>query len=1317
MDPQLALEQRAKVEQFQRKHRVGLLTLLFTDLVGSTRLKQELGDREAVALIQRHHALVREILVRFKEGEEIGTAGDSFFIVFTKPSDAVQFSLLLQNRLRAQAKGTDRPLLDRVGIHIGEVVVEERADSAKPKDLYGLQVDICARVMSLAEGDQILLTRSAFDNARQVLKGQEIEGLNVLQWLNHGQYLLKGVEEPMEVCEVGEFGEAILKPPPDSEKVHRYVSPDSEPVLGWRPALEQKVPGTQWTLEEKLGEGGFGEVWLGRHSTTKEQRVFKFCFRTDRVRALKREVTLFRLLKERVGEHPNVVRLLEVFFEEPPYYLEMEYVAGRDLKTWCEARGRDGMLPSQTSGTAPGNSARTENGWLSQIPLETRLEIVAQVAEALQAAHDAGVIHRDIKPSNILIAERGMRSAEMGRVKSLGVPPSGGPVGEASAGDTPIQGGEPVEVRTPNKPAGDNPAASNHKSEFINHKLTAKLTDFGIGQVVSEEALAGLTRLGFTQTMMSPGSSAQTGTQIYMAPEVLAGKPASTRSDIYSLGVVLYQLLVGDFSRPLTTDWACEITDPLLRDDLKHCFAGNPQERFSGAGQLAQNLRTLSRRRTELEHREAEKRALERAAYRRGLVRAATVATLIIAVIAALAIFSFSVSRKEKRERTAAQHRLYVANMNLAQQAREQHNFGHVRQLMEETALYPDRGFEWYYWQRQTHLDLRTLRGHRSAISSVVFSQDGQRIVTGSWDGTAKVWVAASGEELFTLKGHTNRVTSLSVSRDGQRIVTGSSDKTAKVWEAASGEELVTLKGHSSAITSVAFSPDGQRIVTASEDQTAKVWETASGRELLTLNGNSGVVQSVAFSPDGRRIVTGHRNFTTKVWEAASGKELVTLKGHSGSIYSVAFSPDGRRIVTGSLDRTAKVWEAASGKELITLRGHSDSVISVAFSPDGQRIVTGSGDHTAKVWDGTTGNELFTLEGHSWAIFSVAFSPDGQWIATGSRDQMAKVWEATSGRRKLLTLEGHSSAMFSVAFSPDGKRIMTGSWDQTAKVWEAASGRELLNLRGHSGPIFSVAFSPEGQWLVTGSRDETAKVWESTSGRELITLKGHSNSVMSVAFSPNSQRVVTGSWDRTAKVWEATSGQELLTLTGHSESVVSVAFSPDSQRIVTGSLDHTAKVWDTTSGRELLTLTGHSDNLTSAGFSPDGQRIVTGSEDRTALVWEAASGKELATLKGHSAQIWSVAFSPDGRRIVTGSLDGTTKVWEAISGRELLTLKGHSRPVRSVAYSRDGRRIVTGSEDHTAKVWEAASEEEVAAWRKEEQAAAQRMAAAQQARQ
>ncbi len=548
MDAQEALSHRSQVEDFQRRHRTKLVTMLFSDIVGSTKLKQILGDRGAIDAIQAHHALFREVLGSFDDGEVISTTGDAFFLVFAKPSDAVKFSLLAQAGLRRLAEGNGHPVFDRIGIHVGEVWVDETAAPGKGKDLYGIQVDACARVSSLGGADQILLTRFAFDSARQVLKGDDLDNLAPLSWLNHGPYTMKGVEEPIEVCEVGETGKAALTRPIDTEKARRFISRDSEPVLGWRPAVDQPVPGTSWVLEKKLGEGGFGEVWLGRDKILKTRHVFKFCFRADRVRSLKREVTLFRLLKERVGVHPNIVGVEATYFDEPPFYIVVEHVDGSDLRQWCEA-----------------------GGGIENVALATRLEIAAQVADALKAAHESGVIHRDVKPSNILV---------------------GG------------EGGGGVRVH---------------------------LTDFGIGHVISEEALAGITRGGFTVTMMDSGSHG--GTRLYMAPELIAGSPASPQSDLYSLGVVLYQLIVGDLSRPLATDWSDDVPDASLREDLRRCFARDPLKRFATTGELAESLRSLENRRAQLAEKEAAAEAQKRVVLKR---RRLLIATAVIAVAALL---------------------------------------------------------------------------------------------------------------------------------------------------------------------------------------------------------------------------------------------------------------------------------------------------------------------------------------------------------------------------------------------------------------------------------------------------------------------------------------------------------------------------------------------------------------------------------------------------------------------------------------------------------------------------------------------------------
>jgi WD40 repeat protein len=986
-------------------------------------------------------------------------------------------------------------------------------------------------------------------------------------------------------------------------------------------------------------------------------------------------------------DHPNIAKVLDGGATDTgrPYFV-MELVQGVPITEFCDR---------------------------NRFPARERIKLFITVCQAIQSAHQKGIIHRDLKPTNILVT---------------------------------LDAGVPMPM----------------------------VIDFGVAKATQQK---------LTEKTVFTNYATMIGTPAYMSPEQaeMSRLDVDTRSDIYGLGVLLYELLTGttpfpekrlrsasyremqriileeEPERPSTRLSTLQgeqrsivarnrgASEPALgrvfAEDLDwivmKCLEKDRARRYETANGLAADLKRHLINEPIVARPPSTAYRFQKA-WRRNKVAFTAAAMVAAALVIGIGVSGWqaivasrarnaekeqrlaaqterdkaqTAQQAEKQERLRADHLLYVADMNLAQQAWDQNNIDRLRQLLKDTQDSPYRGFEWYYWQPKTHLALKTLRGHLDAVKSVAFSPDGQRIVTGSEDHTAKVWDVASGRELLTLKGHRAEISSVAFSSDGQRIVTGSWDKTAKVWDAASGKELLTLKGHTDEVWSVAFSPDGQRIVTGSGDNMAKVWEAASGATLLTLKRHSFGVRSVAFSPDGQRIVTGSDDQTAKVWEAASGKELLTLKWpQPGTVASVAFSPDGQRIVTGSDDQTAKVWDAASGKELLTLRGHSGWIPSVAFSPDGQRIVTGGGDNMAKVWDAASGTNLLTLKGHSSGINSVAFSPDGQRIVTGSGDNMAKVWEAASSE-DLLTLRGHSAQIDSVAFSPDSQRILTGSWDNTAKVWAVASGKELLTLKGHSNEVVSVAFSPDGQRIVTGSWDNTAKVWEAASGRELLTLKGHSRDVRSVAYSPDGRRIATASEDKTAKVWEAASGKELLTLQGHSDMIRSVAFSPDGQRIVTGSWDHTAKVWDVASGRELLTLKGHKNQIMSVAFSPHGQRIVTGSSDETAKVWDAASGKELLTLKGHSSLIWSVAFSPNGQRIVTGGGDNIAKVWEAASGAPLLTLKGHSLGIRSVAFSPDGQRIVTGSRDQTAMVWEAARPEQVAAWQEEERVAAQHLAA------
>jgi hypothetical protein len=320
------------------------------------------------------------------------------------------------------------------------------------------------------------------------------------------------------------------------------------------------------------------------------------------------------------------------------------------------------------------------------------------------------------------------------------------------------------------------------------------------------------------------------------------------------------------------------------------------------------------------------------------------------------------------------------------------------------------------------------------------------------------VWEAASGRELLTLKGHRPSEFFCGFSPDGQRIVTGSADQTAKVWDAASGRELLTLKGHSGVLWSVAFSPDGQRIVTGSNDHTAKVWDAATAENCSRSRDTRRCFFCGLFprwAADSHRQYRsygqgmGFRQRQTGTAHAQGAQRRPSFcslfPGRPTDCYG-QFGYDGQGLGRGKRRACGRV-----NSEHVHVQGTRQWGLFRCLFPgrsaDSHVAVT---DGTARCGTRPAGKELLTLKGHGNVAYSAAFSPDGQRIVTGSSDGTAKVWQAASGK-ELLTLKGHSERVFSVTFSPDGQRIVTGSLINTAKVWDAASGRELLTLKGHSG--------------------------------------------------------------------------------------------------------------------------------------------------------------------------------------------------------------------------------------------------------------------------
>jgi WD40 repeat protein/tRNA A-37 threonylcarbamoyl transferase component Bud32 len=880
------------------------------------------------------------------------------------------------------------------------------------------------------------------------------------------------------------------------------------------------------------------------------------------------------------------------------------------------------------------------------MPPKAAARLVEQLAQAIQTAHEHQVIHRDLKPANVLLSADG---------------------------------------RT-------------------------KITDFGLAKK--------LDVTGKTQT------GAIMGTPSYMAPEQAGGKSKAIGppADIYALGAILYECLTGrppfEAANPVDVILKVIADEPVSPRQLRakvpadleaiclKCLRKEPEQRYASAADLAEDLRRF-RAGEPVTARPMGKLERARRWSRRNKALASLMTAVALVLLAGTALSSYfavrAIQRAEEAEaerdrakfqKLRAETARFAIQIDSALRAWERHDVTEAERLLGEVEEPFQRTWEHRHLRSLCRRKPILLLGHGGQITSVAFNPNGQRLASGSIDGTVKVWDAATGQEIRTLKGHTSPVFSVAFSPDGTRIVSGSWVGMVKVWDAATGQEKLSLTGNIYDVISLAISIDGKRILSGSRDGTLKVWDAATGKEKLTLKGHSGVVSSVAFSSDGRRIASGSWDGMVKAWDAATGEEKVTLKGHSGVVSSVAFSPDGQRLVSGSEDRTVKVWDAATGQEKLSLQGHGAQINSVAFSDDGKRITSGSRDGTVKVWDALTGHAQLTLKGHIGIVSSVAFSSDGKRIASGgSQDRTVRVWDSAVGQEQ-FSLKGHSGVVSSVAFSSDGRRIASGSEDRTVKVWDAATGQEKLSLKGHTDRVTSVAFGPDGRRIASGSIDRTVKVWDVATRREKLSLEGHTDWVTTGAFSPDGKRLVSGSGNATVKVWDAASGQELLSIKAHRRGVTSVAFSPDGQRLVSGSGDRTVKVWDAATGQEQLCLQGHDDQVTSVAFSPGSNRIASGSRDGRVKVWDAQSGTSPFPLKEQMRTVSSVTFSPDGKRIAAGGEgktpgSGEVHLWDADTGQHLLTLKGHTGLVTSVAFSPDGKYIVSGSADKTVKVWEA----------------------------
>jgi eukaryotic-like serine/threonine-protein kinase len=1060
-----------------------------------------------------------------------------------------------------------------------------------------------------------------------------------------------------------------------------------------------------YKLLEKIGEGGFGEVWLAEQKEPVKRRVavkiIKLGMDTRQV------VARFEAERQALAlmDHPNIAKVLDAGATElgRPYFV-MEHVKGVPITNYCRTQKLD---------------------------TTARLHLFIQICRAIQHAHQKGIIHRDIKPSNILV------SIPDSQTSVSSVPP------------------------------------------WLNGQPIPKVIDFGIAKA---------TQMELTEKTIHTQLNQFIGTPAYMSPEQaeMTSLDIDTRSDIYSLGVLLYELLTGTtpfdtrellsagldemrriirereplrpstrLSKLLGDD--VSLTSPSApRDDLRganrdssrrllhaidpdldwivlKCLEKDRTRRYESASGLAADLqRHLANQPVTARPPSASYQFRKFARRNKGaLVTAGALIVGLVLTLASLAVSTFRIAGEQRKTAKAlhaetrakdelsnvlARERLdaYFHRITLAHRELSADNLGEALKLLEDCpeAL---RRWEWNFLARAAKVDPLLLRGPTSP-HAVAFHPDGRHVAGGCSDGSVEIWDVSASRVVKTLRGHDSYVFSVAFSPDGRRAASASADRTIRLWDLDAGFEIFKKPGHIGDLVgmayAVALSPDGRHLAAGQEDGSAVIWDAGTGREVKRLPGHENTAGCLAFSTDGRLFVTGSWGGVVRVWDADTYQLRFLKREHTHRITALAFHPNGQWLATASFDRTIKIWDLRSGDLLHDWRAHPSGISGLAFTPGGERLFSiGVEDKNIKIWDPLIQREVLNLRGHTVWGSSLAASSDGLRLASAGRNGI-RIWDAASIRPteglEFLSRE-HDDEVWSVAYSLDGQSIASASWTGPVRIWDVRDGNLLRSLPKpqNVGRTFHVAFSPDSLRVLAAGHSAqmgaTVTVWEIATGLLAFDQIRENSVPFFAAFDPSGRFIIREGPDHTIQLRQADTGQFVGIVGRHDRQIWGMAFSPDRQHLATASNDDTVRIWrwdparlDPSSQPELTLPVPPRGYAQRLAFSADGAHLATGGADQLVMIWDAKSGRNSATLRAHTRDVLALAFSPDGRWLASAGEDTTIRIWNAKTFSLFCTLRGHTAMIGSLAFSPDSKHLVSGSRDRTMKIWHAARWEEAA---------------------
>ncbi len=1073
-----------------------------------------------------------------------------------------------------------------------------------------------------------------------------------------------------------------------------------------------------FVIQEELGRGGMGIVYLAHQSSLRRRVALKVM--QSGLSLSKRHVERFRREASAAAQlrHPGIVPVHSFCEVDGTLALAMDYVAGRNLADILDdLRLRNGQQPGPIEGSL---GIQPEQGYVAECAL-----LCAQVADALAAAHQAGIAHRDLKPRNLMVDDA----------------------------------------------------------------RQARLLDFGLAKSLGEGSIS--------------MSGEITGTAHYMSPEQTLAKRVSLdhRTDIFSLGVILYELLTlrrpfdGRNLQQIVYEICFAEPTPIHRQNPKvprdliticmKAMEKDPNRRYQTAAAMAEDLRrflgwepilarpagTLSRIGKWIRRHRAESAAI-------GIGTAVLVGVLAVQMYRGAEDRRRSGELLQQAERAADGEDFETAiqratealalqpddptippRLELIQEkrttraVREQRDVAEANRLLAKSKEAQETDRELALLLALEAVQLRdspearsavlqalgsgyhvtTLDGHQGSIYMARFDGLGRRCATAGTDGVAIVWDVASGQVLQRLHGHEGWVVGVAFQPAGGLLATAGQDRSARLWDTSTGR-CVSVLAHEGTVDLVQWDQSGQRLLTTSNRYengpfTAQVWDLrdpAQPRRLGACPAHSRLVGPSALAPDGATVASYGDPGFVRLWRADDGVELARLP-HDRRVTALAFAADGARVAVASENGAVRVFAVPDGSLVAEVR-HSRRVEAVAFQ-EGGGLLTAGADHTARLWSLERGGvESSTLTGHGGPVGSAAFGAGGRYVVTGSDDRKVRLFDPATGaelaryevgqavkdatldpdaRRALLVAGGqrallwdltdthgtitlrHPSYVRDAFFGKDGEHVATLCDDEIVRLWNARSGQLVRTITGFGDPVLCGAMDPAGERLVAGTSGGEVIVSSVWDGQQLFRLQGHRGKVNCARFAAAGNRLVTCGQDGAAIVWNANDRASLARI-DRGTSVLAADLGADGRRLLTVDDKATEiQLWSVPDGRPLGTLRGHTGPIASAVFDPTGELVLSASEDNTARITRAADGEVVRVLTA-DRPLRRAAFSADGSAVLTcgsSAVDHLVQLWDARTGVPLLRYAGHHGRIAQAAFSPDGAWAISASMDRTARIW------------------------------